>query len=40
VRVHRASAEELAAHAAMCERIQKESQGRCLWLAEASAVPA
>ena len=24
--------EELAAHAAMCERIEKESKGRCLWL--------
>ena len=23
---------ELAAHAAMCERIEKESRGRCLWL--------
>jgi DNA polymerase III subunit epsilon len=23
---------ELAAHAAMCERIEKESKGRCLWL--------
>ena len=29
--VVRASAEELAAHAAMCERIDKESKGRCLW---------
>jgi DNA polymerase-3 subunit epsilon len=29
--VARASAEELAAHAAMCERIDKESKGRCLW---------
>ena len=26
------SEDELAAHAAMCERIQKESKGRCLWL--------
>ena len=26
-----ASAGELAAHAAMCERIDKESGGRCLW---------
>jgi DNA polymerase III subunit epsilon len=26
------SAEELAAHAAMCERIERESKGRCLWL--------
>jgi DNA polymerase III subunit epsilon len=29
--VVRASAEELAAHAEMCERIDKESKGRCLW---------
>ena len=29
--VVRASAEELAAHAAMCERIDEESKGRCLW---------
>ncbi len=29
--VVRASAEELAAHAAMCERIDRESKGRCLW---------
>jgi DNA polymerase-3 subunit epsilon len=26
------SGEELAAHAAMCERIEKESKGRCLWM--------
>ena len=30
--VVRASAEELAAHAAMCERIERESNGRCLWM--------
>ena len=30
--VIRASAEELAAHAAMCERIERESNGRCLWM--------
>ena len=30
--VIRASDEELVAHAAMCERIQKESKGQCLWL--------
>jgi DNA polymerase-3 subunit epsilon len=30
--VLRASAEEAAAHAAMCERIGRESGGRCLWL--------
>jgi DNA polymerase-3 subunit epsilon len=26
------SAAELARHAALCERIERESQGRCLWL--------
>lgn len=35
--VVRASAEELAAHAAMCERIDKESKGRCLWKQAAPA---
>ena len=30
--VVRASAEEIAAHAAMCERIERESKGRCLWM--------
>ena len=30
--VVRASAEELAQHAAMCERIERESKGRCLWM--------
>jgi DNA polymerase-3 subunit epsilon len=29
--VLRASGDELAAHAAMCERIEKESKGNCLW---------
>ncbi len=29
--VVRASEAEIAAHAAMCERIDKESKGRCLW---------
>jgi hypothetical protein len=29
--VVRASEEERAAHAALCERIDKESKGRCLW---------
>jgi DNA polymerase-3 subunit epsilon len=29
--VVQASPEELAAHAAMCERIDRESRGRCLW---------
>jgi DNA polymerase-3 subunit epsilon len=32
-----ASVEELAAHRAMCERIARESKGRCLWLQEALA---
>jgi DNA polymerase-3 subunit epsilon len=27
-----AAEDELAAHAAMCERIEKESKGRCLWM--------
>ena len=31
VQVVRASEAELAAHRAMCERIEKESKGRCLW---------
>jgi DNA polymerase-3 subunit epsilon len=35
--VVRASAEELDAHAAMCERIDKESKGRCLWKQAAPA---
>ena len=30
--VVRASDEELAAHRAMCERIERESKGRCLWM--------
>jgi DNA polymerase-3 subunit epsilon len=30
--VVRPDEEELAAHAAMCERIERESKGRCLWL--------
>jgi DNA polymerase-3 subunit epsilon len=30
--VVRASDEEVAAHAAMCARIEKESKGRCLWM--------
>jgi DNA polymerase-3 subunit epsilon len=32
-----ASAAELAAHRAMCERIEGESKGRCLWLHETLA---
>ena len=32
LRVLRASADELETHAAMCERIQRESKGRCLWM--------
>ncbi|HEX4944650.1 MAG TPA: DNA polymerase III subunit epsilon [Usitatibacteraceae bacterium] len=35
--VLRASAAELAAHAAMCERIDRESRGRCLWKQAAPA---
>ena len=35
--VLRASAAELAAHRAMCERIERESKGRCVWLREAVA---
>jgi DNA polymerase-3 subunit epsilon len=34
--VLRASAEERRAHAEMCERIDKESRGRCLWKQPAS----
>lgn len=37
LRVLSPSAEELAAHAAMCERIERESKGRCLWLHPATA---
>ena len=32
LRVVRASDAELAEHAAMCQRIEKESKGRCLWM--------
>jgi DNA polymerase-3 subunit epsilon len=32
LRVVRASDAERAEHAAMCERIERESKGRCLWL--------
>lgn len=35
--VVRASAEELAVHAAMCERIERDSKGQCLWLHLAEA---
>ena len=35
--VLRASDEERAAHRAMCERIERESKGRCVWLREAAA---
>ena len=34
--VLRASAAERAEHAAMCERIERESKGRCVWLREAA----
>jgi DNA polymerase-3 subunit epsilon len=32
-----ASDEELAVHAAMCDRIERESKGRCLWMRIAQA---
>ena len=32
LQVIRSNAEEQAQHAAMCERIERESQGRCLWM--------
>jgi hypothetical protein len=35
--VLRASREERAQHAALCERIEKESKGRCLWMHLATA---
>lgn len=35
--VVRASDEERARHAALCERIEKESKGRCLWMHLATA---
>ncbi len=35
IRVLRATEAELADHRAMCERIAKESRGRCLWQQEA-----
>lgn len=35
--VLRASGDELAAHAAMCERIERDSKGRCLWMHAATA---
>jgi DNA polymerase-3 subunit epsilon len=35
--VLRASGAEIAAHRSMCERIERESKGRCLWLREALA---
>ena len=35
--VIRASDAELAEHAAMCERIQRESRGRCLWMLATAA---
>jgi DNA polymerase III subunit epsilon len=36
--VIRASPEEQARHAAMCERIERESKGKCLWLQLEAAV--
>jgi hypothetical protein len=35
--VLRASEAEIAEHAALCERIERESKGRCLWLHLAAA---
>ena len=35
--VIRATAEELSAHAAVCERIERESKGNCVWLRLAAA---
>jgi DNA polymerase-3 subunit epsilon len=32
MRVIRASAAELAEHAAVCERIERESRGKCVWM--------
>jgi len=37
--VVRASEEERAHHGAMCERIERESQGRCLWMRTSPATP-
>ena len=37
LRVIRASDPERAEHAAMCERIERESKGQCLWLQIAEA---
>ena len=30
--VIRATSEELAAHAAVCQRFERESKGQCVWL--------
>ncbi len=38
LQVIRASVEESAQHAAMCERIERESKGRCVWLHLAAAL--
>ncbi|MDQ3025712.1 MAG: DNA polymerase III subunit epsilon [Pseudomonadota bacterium] len=38
--VVRASAAEAAEHAALCERIERDSKGRCVWLRLASTEPA
>ena len=35
--VVRADEAELAEHAALCERIERDSKGRCLWLRPATA---
>ena len=38
--VVRASAAEAAEHAALCDRIERDSKGRCVWLRLASTEPA
>lgn len=40
LRVIKPSPEETAAHAALCERIDKDSGGRCLWVSPAGVSPA
>ena len=37
LRVHTASDEEIAAHQTLLEGIQKDSKGKCLWLAQSAA---
>ena len=38
LRVQAASDEEIAAHQVLLEGIQKDSKGKCLWLAQSAAV--